>query len=399
MLLNKIDGSYSVSFGIFVGAGSSNETLAENGISHFIEHVTFKGTKKRTSFDISNDIEMMGADINAYTTRNMTCYYVKSTVEHTKDAFDVLSDIFLNSTYDVEELEKEKGVIVQEINMYDDTPDDLCADLLLEAYFGKQGYGARILGSKKRVESFTKSDILNYKRKYYTTDNIVVSVCGGFDENEIISLVNDYFGGLEKSVMAKKPLINTSNLGGSIAKSKNIAQTHIALGFETVGLSDDNLDAFSVLTYVLGGGMSSRLFQSVREKSGLCYSVYSYATAFADCGFGMVCAGVDPKNLGASLEAIMTEMTKLKKDKISDEEFTRSREQMKSGLVFAQESVSSQMQIHAKRLLLSGEVLDFGERLNRVNKMKKSDVNGLIDRLFNINNLSKAVVGKGVKPL
>lgn len=399
LLLNKIEGSYSVSMGIFVGAGSSNETPKENGISHFIEHVTFKGTEKRSSFDISNEVELIGGDINAYTTRNLTCFYVKSTVEHTKKAFDILADVFLCSKYDEEELEKEKGVIIQEINMYDDTPDDLCADLLLESYFGKTGYGARILGSKKRVQSFTRSDVLNYKKKYYTADNIVISVCGGFDEAEVISMVRDYFCGMEKSLMTAKPEINTLNLSGSLAKNKNITQTHIALGFDGIGLLNENLDAFSVATYVLGGGMSSRLFQSVREKLGLCYSVYSYATAFRDCGFGMIYAGVDPNNKEAAYDAIIAELTKLKKEKITDEEFVRSSEQIKSSLVFAQESMSSQMQIHAKRLLLTGEVVDFKERYERVLKMTKNDVNGLIDGLFDINTLSKAVVGKGVKPL
>ncbi len=399
VVINKLSGVFSVSFGIFVGAGSAYETPEENGISHFIEHVTFKGTGKRSSFDISNDAEMIGADINAYTTRNLTCYYIKSTAYHTAESFEILSDVFLNSVYLEEELEKEKSVIVQEINMYDDTPDDLCADLLTEAYFGKTGYGARILGTQKRVESFSREDVFNYKKKYYTTDNIVISVCGLVEEEEVLTLVNRYFGGIPKSTCAKKPQINRENLCNSVAKNKDISQAHICLGFPAVGLSDQDVDAFNIAIYVLGGGMSSRLFQAVREKLGLCYSVYSYMTAYVDCGYAMIYAGVDKDKILPAYEAIINETEKLNAEKITEEEFKRSSEQMKSSLVFAQESVSSQMQIHGKRLLLLGSCLDFSERFDKLSKLTKNDVNGLIGRLFDVKCLSKSVVGKKVKPL
>lgn len=399
LVVNKLSGVYSVSFGVFVGAGSGNETEEENGISHFIEHVTFKGTDKRSSFDISNDVEMIGADINAYTTRNLTCYYVKSTVEHVKEAFDILSDVVLNSVYKSEELEKEKNVILQEIDMCDDTPDDLCADLLMEAYFGKRGYGATILGTPEKVKSFTRDDVLNYKKKYYTTDNIVISVCGGVDEDEIYSLVDKYFGSLPKTTSAEKPLINKTNLQNSLAKNKDVNQTHICLGFPCVGLKDEQVDLYNIATYVLGGGMSSRLFQSVREDLGLCYSVYAYMTAFVDCGLSMIYAGVAPERLEECYNAIIKETEKLKRQKITEEEFKRSSEQMKSGLVFSQENVSTQMQIHGKRLLTMGDCLDFKQRLDRINKFTLKDVNGLIDRLFDINTASKAIVGNHVKPL
>ena len=399
VILNKIEGVYSISVGVFVGAGSTYETPKENGISHFIEHVTFKGTKKRTSFDISNDTEMIGADINAYTTRNLTCYYVKSTAYHTKEAVEILSDVFLNSVYDEGELEKEKNVILQEINMCEDTPDDLCADLLNEAYFGKTGYGARILGDKKRVLSFTRDDVLNYKKKYYTTDNIVISVSGGFDESVVKLLIDEYFGGKEKSYCAKKPVYNTENLAKSLSKCKNITQTHICLGFKGAGILSDDADACNIATFVLGGGMSSRLFQTVREKLGLCYSVYSFMSAYVDCGYNMIYAGIDPNKLGDAYDAIINEVEKLKREKITDDEFKRSSEQVKSSLVFAQESVSSQMQLHGKRLLLTNECIDFDERFAKLEKMTKNDVNGLIERLFDTNVLAKSIVGKSVKPL
>lgn len=399
LVVNELSGIYSVSFGVFIGAGSSNEEENENGISHFIEHVTFKGTEKRSSFDISNDAEMIGADINAYTTRNLTCYYIKSTTEHVSEAFEILSDVVLNSVYKKEELEKEKSVVLQEINMCDDTPDDLCADLLMQAYFGKNGYGAPILGTPATVKSFTRDDVLNYRKKYYTADNIVVSVCGWIKAEDIYPLVEKYFGNLSATKATVKPRINGENLCLSLAKNKDINQTHICLGFPAVGLKDEDVDLYNIATYVLGGGMSSRLFQSVREDLGLCYSVYSFMTAYVDCGFSMVYAGVDQERVDECYDAILKETEKLRRNKITAEEFKRSSEQMKSGLTFSEESASSQMQIHGKRLLLLGDVLDFKERLDRINKFTINDVNGLIDRLFDKNNVAKAIVGKDVKPL
>lgn len=399
VVLNHIDGVHSVSAGIFVGAGSVNETTAENGISHFTEHVTFKGTKKRTSYDISHDSEMIGADVEAYTTRNLTCYYARSTSERAAETFEILADIFLDSVYPAEELDKERGVIIQEIDMYDDTPEDVCSELLLEAYFGKGGYGAHILGTKENVGSFTTCDVFDYRHKFYNPDNIVLSISGNFRDEEFIPLIERYFGALENIPSAVKPEVNKTNLCQSLASEKDINQVHIALGFPSVGLISDDLDAFNLAVYILGGGMSSRLFQVVREKLGLCYNIYSYLTAYVDCGFGMIYVGVDKKSIAPAYEAILNEITLLKRDKITDEEFTKCYEQMKSGIVFAQESVSAQMQLYGKQLLLKGKCIDFAERLNRLDKLSKNDVNGLIDRFFDPNYLSKAIVGKNVKPL
>ena len=188
VVVNKLPGMFSSSIGILVGVGSTSETPEESGISHFIEHVTFKGTKKRTSFDISNESDMLGAQINAYTSKEMTCYYIKSTCDHTDKAFEILSDIFVNSVYKREELDRERGVIIEEINMYEDTPDDVCVELLSQAYFGELGFGAPILGPKENIKRFTKKDVNAFKRKYYTTDNIVVSVSGGVDEVQFLEL-------------------------------------------------------------------------------------------------------------------------------------------------------------------------------------------------------------------
>ncbi len=399
VIVDKIPGMYSVSMGILVKAGSVNENKDESGISHFIEHVNFKGTSKRTAFDISNDSDMLGAQLNAFTSREYTCYYIKSIAEHVGGAFEILTDLFVNSIYDQDELNRERGVVIEEINMYEDTPDDLCVELLNGAYFGDNGYGRSILGSKKNVNNFSKDDILNYKSKFYTTDNIVVSVAGGVDENEFLALTNKYLGGLKNSKASQKPAYNTVNREKSVAKSKDIEQAHLALAFSGVSLLSADADAYSIAVSVLGGGMSSRLFQTVREKLGLCYSVYAYGSGYIDCGNTIVYAGVNGNSVLPAYEALINEIGLLKKSGITQDEFVRSREQMKSSLVFSQESAVSQMLLYGKRLLFANEIFDFSKRLNEINLLTKDDVNRLIDEFLNVNSLSKAVVGKDVSPL
>ncbi len=399
IVINKLPGTFSSTIGILVGAGSANETPEENGISHFIEHVNFKGTKKRSSFDISNESDMLGAQINAFTSKEMTCYYIKSTCDHTEKAFEILSDIFVNSVYKKEELERERGVIIEEINMYEDTPDDVCVELLSSAYFGEGGLGASILGPKQNVSRFLKKDITAYKRKYYTTDNIVVSVCGGVDEAQFLELCEKYLGALKPTQKEQKPAYNTINKQNHFAKHKDIEQVHLAVGFPGVDFLSPHADAYLVAYGVLGGGMSSRLFQTVREKLGLCYSVYAYASTYSDCGYSMVYAGVNKESLEPAFDAVLAEVNKLKAHGINDEEFQRSREQMKSSLVFAQESTVSQMLLYGKRLLITGEYFDFAKRFEEVSRLTKNDVNRVIAELMDVNSIATAVVGNNVKPL
>ena len=399
VVVNKLPGMFSSSIGILVGVGSTSETPEESGISHFIEHVTFKGTKKRTSFDISNESDMLGAQINAYTSKEMTCYYIKSTSDHTDKAFEILSDIFVNSVYKREELDRERGVIIEEINMYEDTPDDVCVELLSQAYFGELGFGAPILGPKENIKRFTKKDINAFKRKYYTTDNIVVSVSGGVDEVQFLELCEKYLGGLKTSKKEQKPAYNTINLQKHLSKHKDIEQVHFAIAYPGVEFLSPHADAFLIASAVLGGGMSSRLYQTVREKLGLCYSIYSYASSSSNCGSAMIYAGVNAESINPAFEAVMTELKKLKAEGICDEEFIRSREQMKSSLVFAQESTVSQMLLYGKRLLLVNEHFDFAKRFEEITTITKNDVNGYIDGLLNVDSIATAVVGRNVNPL
>lgn len=392
LVVKKMDGLLSVSAGILVKAGAANETDAEDGLSHFIEHMQFKGTDTKTAFEISDAFDRIGAQVNAFTAKELTCYYAKCTSDHTEETFSLLSDMFLNASYPEEEAEKEKGVVCEEINMNEDTPDDLCFDVLYNAIYGKKGYGRNILGSAKNVKGFTRADIENYKAKYYHPENIVVAFAGGIDFDLAERLTDKYFASLKRGGCVA-PARSTEFSSGVATKKKKIEQTHFAIGFPSISRDDPLADAMQTFNGVFGGGMSSRLFQEVREKLGLAYSVYSYISSYEDCGNLVVYAGVNPAKAENALSAIGKCIDELKKDGISDDEFVRGREQMKSSLLFSQESTSAQMLMYGKEMLLSGREFDFRGRLDSINKVTKNDVEEAIERTFSSGKYAIGVVG------
>ena len=342
LVVKEMPGLMSVTMGIIVHTGASVESDKEDGISHFIEHMMFKGTKKRSAFRISDEMDAIGAQMNAFTSKDITCYYAKSTTGHAAEAFDILSDLFLNSVFPEEEMVREKGVIVEEINMNDDTPDDLCLDLLSEAYYGERGYGRNILGSRENVNGFTRKDIKDYMSKRYTPENIVISMAGNIDPDYAEGLVEKYFDCVKPSVCEDRP-VEIELKAGSLFKKKDIEQIHLAFAFPSVKRYDELFDATQIMNSVLGGSMSSRLFQKVREELGLAYTVYSYLSSYAETGSLVVYAGVNADNYLKSVQAVFDCINDIKKKNISKEEFMRGKEQMTSSSVFAQESTSSQM--------------------------------------------------------
>lgn len=397
VIVKRIDGLKSVSAGIFAGVGSSAETNDENGISHFIEHTGFKGTNKRTSYQINWDSDSLGINLNAATGKEYTYYYAQTISEHTAEAFEILSDLFVNSIYPTDELDKERGVVTEEINMYEDTPDDVCTTNLSAAYFGTgTGYGKTILGSKENVARFSRDDILAYKAKYYTTDNIVVSVVGDVYPEEGFALAEKYLSVLPKTKRAEFLPRNTKNLSGFIAKTKDIEQAHLALCYPAVSSKDDRRHIYSVVNNVLGGSMSSRLFRKVREEMGLCYTVYSYQQSYDDCGDVAVYAGLSADKQEEAYEAIIGEVKRLKEEGIGAEEFASVREQIKSALVFAQESTTTQMCLYGRRLLLGNEIYDFDKNLAMINALSVENINAEIRD--NFDTLSPAISLVARKP-
>lgn len=393
LIINKLDGLLSVSCGILVKTGSSNETSKENGISHFIEHNLFKGTTSRTAFEISDAIDSIGGQINAFTSKELTCYYTKSTSEHLETSLEVLSDIFFNSTFDKKEMDKEKQVIIEEINMTNDSPEDLCLDLLSTAYYGKNGYGRTILGSEKNVLSFDFDAVSNYMKKYYTADNVCISIAGNVDVESAIKLVDKYFANNFVNLKSVKQKEQTSFSYDKLYKYKKTEQTHLALCFPAYSSSDDKSISLSILSAVFGGGMSSRLFQKIREELGLAYSVYSYPSQYKDNGILEIYAGVGNGVRDKAFKAIVAETEKMQKYGITEKEFKRGKAQMKSSFVMGQESTSSQMLIHGKYLLFLDEVFDFEKRISQIDAVDLENVNQVANEVLQFDTFATASVG------
>lgn len=392
LVVKQMQGLMSVTMGILVGTGACAETDKEDGISHFIEHMQFKGTKKRNAFEVSDAFDRLGAQVNAFTGKDLTCYYSKCTSDHTAECFEILSDLFLNSTFPEDEMEREKGVVCEEISMNEDTPEDLCLDLLARAFYGKENYGRNILGIAKNVKSFSVADIMRYKKARYCPENIVISFAGAIDGQTAQALVETYFGTLEKGAFEKRtPVLGAKKQ--SLVKKKSIEQMHIALAYPAIERGNILEDAVGAINGILGGTMSSRLFQEVREKRGLAYSVYSYVSNFENCGSQIIYAGVNPSQKQEAYNAICDVVKDIKKNGVTKDEFLRSREQIKSGMFFSNESTNSQMLLYGKYMLYFDKIFDFEKRLERINGMTYDDAMCAIDVMFDEKNKAIALVG------
>ena len=399
LIINKIEGLTSVTCGVLVKTGSMNESEEENGISHFIEHVMFKGTGKRTAFEISDYIDRIGAQINAFTSKELTCYYTKSTGEHMEDSLEVLSDIFFNSLFDKNELEKEKGVIIEEINMSEDNPEDVCLDLLSESYYGKEGLGRTILGPAKNIRSFNAKSVKDYMEKYYTADNVVISLAGNVDVDKAIEVVEKYFAEKFTKKQSAKQVQSLTTYTDKLYRSKRIEQSHIGFAMKGYSANDPMSDAFGIANTVLGGGMSSRLFQKIREELGLCYSVYSYPSQYKDNGVLEIYAGVNTASRDLAVEAIVKEVLKFREHGITEQEFLRGKEQLKSAFILGRESSASQMLLYGKYMIFLNKEFDFEERMKKIESVTLHDVKDAIDGSFDILNSATATVGPKRTPI
>ena len=398
LVVDKIEGLFSVSAGVLVKTGSANESPEENGISHFIEHTLFKGTETRTAFEISDCIDRIGAQINAFTSKELTCYYTKSTKDHMQKSLEVLSDIFFNSVFDKKELEKEKGVVIEEINMSEDAPEELCLDYLAKSYYGESGLGQTILGPIKNIKAFTREDIKRYMDKYYTADNVVISLAGNVEFDQAERLVELLFADKFANKKSAKQVIAMPAESKNLYKSKRIEQSHIGIAMKGVSIKEDQNDVFAIANTILGGGMSSRLFQKIREELGLAYSVYSYPSRYKDSGVIEIYAGVNTNLRDYAVEAIVNEVKKFKEG-ISEQEFIRGKESLKSAFIMGQESTSSQMLLYGRYLLFMNDEFDFNQRIKDIDKITVSDVNKVIDEYFDIESASTATVGSKRSPL
>ncbi len=397
VVTEKIEHLKSISVGVMVQNGSGNENPEVNGISHFIEHMFFKGTDKRTSKQVMEDIENVGGQINAFTSKEATCYYIKALNTHLDLSLDVLSDIILNAKFDPEEIEKEKGVVIEEINMSEDSPEDVLDDIHSKAIFGDTSLGYPILGTIPLVKSFTREKILQFISEKYTPYNSVISVCGKFDDKELEDLINKYFGGW-KSKHQYKPEYNevTIQVSSSYAK-KEIEQLHISLGLEGLPYGDDNNYSLVLLNNIFGGGASSILFQKVREELGLCYSIASYLQPFQTVGILNIYAGLNRNYGEKALEVIDKEIALFSKNGITERQLEINKEKIKANYILGLESTSSRMFSNAKTYLFRNKIKSQEEVIKKIDEINKDNIQYVLDKCFKKGVLNAAYVGQDVE--
>ncbi|GAM15555.1 M16 family metallopeptidase [Mesobacillus selenatarsenatis] len=380
IVLEQIPTVRSVAIGVWIGTGSRNENPENNGISHFLEHMFFKGTKTRSAREIAESFDSIGGQVNAFTSKEYTCYYAKVLDNHAQYALEVLADMFFNSTFDSEELNKEKNVVNEEIKMYEDTPDDIVHDLLSQAVYGDHPLGYPILGTEETLQSFTGEKLEQYMHDTYRPENVVISIAGNVPES-FINNAEKFFGSYEASkenMEYEKPAFHAKQA----SRKKETEQAHLCLGFEGLQIGHSDVYSLIVLNNVLGGSMSSRLFQEVREQRGLAYSVFSYHSAYRDSGMVTIYGGTGANQLGVLYETIQDTLGKLRADGITEKELNNSKEQLKGSLMLSLESTNSRMSRNGKNELLLRRHRSLDEIVEQIDQVTKDSVDGMANKIF-----------------
>ncbi|MCC3371821.1 pitrilysin family protein [Cohnella sp. REN36] len=396
VMIETIPTCRSVSFGIWVKTGSRHETPADNGISHFIEHMLFKGTSRHSAKEIADRFDGIGGNVNAFTSKEYTCYYAKVLDQHLPIAVDILSDMFFESQLADDELSKEKNVILEEISMYEDTPDDTVHDLASKAAYGDHPLAYSILGTAERLNAMGPQDLRRYMAQQYTVDNVVVSLAGNVGE-EALELLERHFGRFD--VHANAGTLDVPAFrSDALFHQKKTEQNHLCLTFPGCSIGDPKMYAMTLLNNAIGGGMSSRLFQEIREKRGLAYSVYSYHTSYADSGLFTVYAGTAPKQTQDVYDLTMELLNDISAQGLSEAEVTRGKEQLKGNLILSLESTSSRMNRLGKNELMLGRHLTLDQMIERIEAVTMDDVNDMMSRMMSAPG-ALAVVGSHEKVL
>lgn len=395
LVLNLNDAVRSVAVGVFVGAGSIKETADISGISHLIEHMTFKGTEKRSSFDIVNDIDKIGANINAYTTKSYTSFYTISLDANAYKCAEVLADMYFNPKFDDEELKKEKQVVIEEINESLDTPDDVCMENLFSKFYEGNPLENSILGSKDSVKSITRDDIVNYHKKHYVASNTILSIAGNLTEKSALDIVNSLFESrfTGKDNYKNEALLKAEHSLGFISKKKkDLEQTHLSLAFPCYPFGHEMNATVQLLSAVFSLEMSSRLFQSVREKLGLCYTVDGGASKYENNGVYEIYTSTSPDKAALAFNAICDEIDLLKRDGITGEELEKGKEKIKTAFVLGQESTLANMRTFGTYAMQSGELFDISKRIKEIDEITEESVLKAANEIFDFDKMTVSVV-------
>ena len=380
---------------VMVGVGSRYETEKEAGLSHFIEHMFFKGTQKRpTTLDISEELDAVGGEYNAFTSKDKTGYYAKVDAKHLDTALDVVSDIFLNSKLDAQEIEKERGTIIQELNMYEDTPVMNVGDIYEQLLYSPNPLGREIVGSKKTIASVTREKFVEYMRRFYVANDTVICVAGKFDEKKIIPEIKKYFFRMAKGQKPKFLKISEKQKKPAIqVKFKKTDQTHLVLGVRAYDENHPNRFALALLAIILGGNMSSRLFIEVREKRGLAYHVSTGVEDFADGGYLATKAGVEHKNLEITVKTILEEYKKIAENKVSAKELQKAKDFVKGKSVMGLEASDEVAMFLIDQEIRRGRIMTMEEIFQKVDKVSIGDILKVAKNIFRKDKLNLAVIG------
>jgi predicted Zn-dependent peptidase len=392
ILSKKIPQARSVSMGVWVNVGARDETLSENGLSHFIEHMIFKGTKKRSALQIAKEFDSIGGNTNAFTTMENTCYHAKVMDTHLDTMVDVLSDIFLYSAFESKEVEKERTVIFQEIGMTEDTPDEYIHTLSGNTYWGDNPLGRSILGPRENILSFDSETIREFFSRLYQPERILISAAGNIEHDHFVNLVGHQFESINAGNSFPVRVTPTGQSKVTI-HSKDLEQIHICMSTKGLSITDPKRYAFSLINTILGGNMSSRLFQQIRENRGLAYSIYSFISSHVDTGMCGVYVGVDPKNAKQSIEVILSEILKLKKIPVDSTELRSAKEYTKGNLMLASESIDNQMVRLAQNEIHFGRYIPLQEVVNKIEEVTADDIIDLASTLFDNDQLAITMLG------
>ena len=383
----------SVAVGFFVDVGSRYEPPEINGVSHFIEHMMFKGTERRTAKDIAETLDAVGGQLNAFTTKEYTCYYARVLDEHFDLAVDLLSDMIFASKFEITDIDRERNVIIEEIKMYEDAPDELVHDLFASTIWDGHELGRPIIGTSEVIAGLNRADLLDFYRTHYTPNKIIVAVAGNISHEQVVEKLRSIF---ETKRGTTNPRLMTAPLPSSkiMCRYKDTEQVHLCVGTPGLKLAHDrNYYTFQLINTILGGGISSRLFQEIREKRGLVYSVYSYHTSYHDTGLFCIYAGLSKENMEQALELIIAQIRDMQRNSVKDEELQRAKDQLRGNLLLSLENVSTRMSRLGKSELYLGQVIPPEEIVARVNKVTAVEIQELAKEMLKPENFSLATIG------
>jgi predicted Zn-dependent peptidase len=392
ILSRQIPNVRSVSMGVWVDVGARDESSEENGLSHLIEHMIFKGTKRRNAFQIAKEFDAIGGHTNAFTSMENTCFHARVLDSHTETMIDILSDIFLNSVFDQMELEKERPVILQEIGMVEDSPDEYIHVLSGNSFWGDNPLGRSILGSRENITGFGPEAVKRFFDHYYRSDRIVISAAGNIDHAWFVDKLKTSFEPVEKNAKSFNR-VTPEGLSTVDFHHKELELAHICIGTKGLAISDPNRYAFSLLNTILGGNMSSRLFQEIREQRGLAYSIYSFANSYVDTGMFGVYAGVDPTRASESIDLIANEILKTTSQPVTASELNNAKEYTKGNLLLSAESVENHMVRLAQTDIHFNRYIPIEEAIEKIEAVTADDILEVAATLFQSETYALTLLG------